>query len=58
MTAPENGTLTGTAPNLSYNPNTNHVGTDSFTFKVNDTASESNIASVNITAGYPTTRKL
>ena len=36
-------------PNLTYNPNTNHVGTDSFTFKANDGTSDSNIATVSIT---------
>ena len=49
VTPPENGTLSGTAPNLTYNPNTNHVGTDSFTFKANDGTSDSNIATVGIT---------
>jgi hypothetical protein len=28
--------LTGTAPNLNYNPSTDYVGLDSFTFKAND----------------------
>ncbi len=49
VTPPQNGTLSGTAPNLNYNPNTNHVGTDSFTFKVNDGTVDSNIATVSIT---------
>lgn len=33
---PANGTLSGTAPNLTYTPNPGFVGTDSFTYKVND----------------------
>jgi hypothetical protein len=33
---PSNGTLTGTAPNLTYTPNDDFVGDDSFTFTVND----------------------
>jgi len=33
---PANGTLTGTAPNLTYTPNANYFGSDSFTFKVTD----------------------
>ncbi len=33
---PSNGTLSGTAPNLTYTPNTDFFGTDSFTFLVND----------------------
>ena len=36
-------------PNLNYNPNTNHVGTDSFTFKANDGTVDSNLATVSIT---------
>jgi hypothetical protein len=49
VTPPENGTLSGTAPNLTYNPNLNHVGSDSFTFKANDGTADSNIATVSIT---------
>ena len=33
---PTNGTLSGTAPNLTYTPNANFNGSDSFTFKAND----------------------
>ena len=36
VTAPANGTLSGTAPNLTYTPAANYNGADSFTFKVND----------------------
>ncbi len=36
VTSPANGMLSGTAPNLSYSPNTNYLGADSFVFKVND----------------------
>ncbi len=36
-TAPAHGTLTGTAPNLTYVPNLNYNGTDSFQFTVTDT---------------------
>ncbi len=46
---PEHGTLSGTAPNLTYNPLTDFVGSDSFTFKANDGTTDSNIATVNIT---------
>jgi hypothetical protein len=45
----ENGTLSGTAPNLTYNPDANFIGTDSFTFKANDGSTDSNIAAVYIT---------
>ncbi len=34
--APSNGSLSGTAPNLTYTPNLNFNGSDSFTFTVDD----------------------
>lgn len=46
---PTNGTLTGTAPNLVYQPNTNYVGPDAFTFVANDGNSNSAPALVSIT---------
>jgi hypothetical protein len=33
---PAHGTLTGTAPNLTYTPMTSYVGPDSFTYRVSD----------------------
>jgi polygalacturonase len=45
---PVNGTLSGTAPNLTYTPNTSFIGADSFTFKANNGA-DSNVATVSIT---------
>jgi hypothetical protein len=36
LTQPTHGTLTGTAPNLSYTPNANFNGADSFTYKISD----------------------
>ncbi|MBI5965682.1 MAG: tandem-95 repeat protein [Chloroflexi bacterium] len=36
VTAPANGALSGTAPDLTYTPNANFNGTDSFTFEVSD----------------------
>ncbi|MDX2031249.1 MAG: Ig-like domain-containing protein [Blastocatellia bacterium] len=36
LTQPTRGALTGSAPNLTYRPNANYVGPDSFTFRVND----------------------
>ena len=36
VTPPAHGTLSGTAPNLTYTPAANYNGADSFTFKVND----------------------
>ncbi len=49
LTTPVNGTLTGTAPNLTYTPAANFNGSDNFTFKVNDGAADSNVATVSIT---------
>jgi hypothetical protein len=49
VTGPANGTLSGTAPNLSYTPNVNFSGADSFTFSVNDGSTESSVATVSIT---------
>ncbi|MCX6719955.1 MAG: Ig-like domain-containing protein [Candidatus Staskawiczbacteria bacterium] len=36
VTNPTHGTLSGIVPNLTYLPDTDYTGTDSFTFKVND----------------------
>ena len=49
VTGPGNGTLSGTAPNLTYTPNTDFNGTDSFTFTVNDGEFTSAEATVSIT---------
>jgi hypothetical protein len=49
VTQPVNGTLSGTAPNLTYTPYANYYGLDSFTFLVNDGVANSNIATVSIT---------
>src|SRR5207249_2775606 len=46
---PAHGTLSGTAPNLTYTPAANYDGTDSFTFKANDSELDSNTATVSIT---------
>jgi hypothetical protein len=53
VTQPAHGTLTGTAPNLNYNPDTDYVGDDSFTFKANDGTADSNTATVSITVDDP-----
>ena len=45
-TQPLSGTLDGTAPELSYMPAAGFVGTDSFTFTVNDGSLQSNTATV------------
>src|SRR5207244_4505510 len=49
VTAPAHGTLSGTAPALTYTPAPNYNGADSFTFKANDGSLESNTATVTIT---------
>jgi VCBS repeat-containing protein len=49
VTPPAHGTLTGTAPALTYTPALNYNGADSFTFKVNDGTVDSNVATVTIT---------
>src|SRR5439155_21652601 len=46
---PAHGSLSGTAPNLTYTPNAGFFGTDSFTFKANDGLLDSNVATVSIT---------
>src|SRR5205807_3891233 len=46
---PLHGNLTGTAPNVTYTPNANYNGTDSFKFKINDGTVDSDEATVSIT---------
>ncbi len=46
---PANGTISGTPPNLTYMPNADFNGSDSFTFTVNDSTVDSAPATVNIT---------
>jgi VCBS repeat-containing protein len=48
-TGPSHGTLSGTAPNLTYTPSANFNGADSFTFTANDGTLTSNAATVSIT---------
>ena len=49
VTQPAHGSLSGTAPNITYTPSAGYSGTDSFTFKANDSQLDSNIATINIT---------
>ena len=49
LTQPAHGTLSGTAPNLTYQPATNYFGNDSFTFRVSDGVSNSLAATISIT---------
>ncbi|HYF01227.1 MAG TPA: Ig-like domain-containing protein, partial [Planctomycetota bacterium] len=49
VSGPSHGTLSGTAPNLTYTPAANYAGSDSFTFRVNDGSLNSATATVAIT---------
>jgi len=49
VSGPANGSLSGTAPSLTYTPNAGYSGADSFTFKANDGTDDSNVATVSIT---------
>lgn|GEM_PF-3329160 len=50
-TNPSHGTLSGTAPNLTYTPTANYTGPDSFTFTASNGANTSPPASVSINVG-------
>jgi parallel beta-helix repeat protein len=56
LTAPVGGTLSGSAPHLTYTSNPGFQGNDSFTFKVNDGKVDSNIATVTLTVVSPAER--
>ncbi|HEX8037628.1 MAG TPA: Ig-like domain-containing protein, partial [Chryseosolibacter sp.] len=49
VTPPANGALSGTLPDLTYTPDANYFGQDTFTFSVNDGLANSNTATVTIT---------
>ena len=49
VSQPSNGVLTGTAPNLTYKPNADFNGNDSFTFKANDGTTDTKEATIKIT---------
>ncbi|HEY7512239.1 MAG TPA: Ig-like domain-containing protein, partial [Vicinamibacteria bacterium] len=48
VAGPQHGTLSGTGPSLTYTPAADYHGPDSFTFKANDGALDSNVATVTI----------
>ena len=48
-TQPAHGTLSGTAPHLTYQPATNYFGNDGFAFQVNDGVSNSVPTTISIT---------
>ena len=49
QTQPENGVLSGDVPNLTYTPNADYNGADSFTYTANDGTVDSELATVTIT---------
>src|SRR5262249_11330062 len=49
LSQPTHGTLSGTAPNLSYTSTVPYTGTDQFTFRVKDASTASAPATVTIT---------
>lgn len=51
LTQPAHGTLTGTAPNLTYTPDAGYTGPDKFTFQTTDTLTTSAVATVAIIVG-------
>jgi hypothetical protein len=55
LATPASGTLSGTAPNLTYTPNAGFSGADSLTFRVNDGALDSAPATVSISVAAPVT---
>ena len=54
VSGPSHGTLSGTAPNLTYTPAAGFSGSDSFTFRANDGKADSNVATVRITVNRVT----
>ena len=51
---PSNGTLSGASgSNINYTSDTGYVGSDTFTFKVNDGTADSNTSTVTITVNAP-----
>jgi PKD repeat protein len=49
LSNPSNGMLTGTAPNLTFTPDSNYSGPDSLTYQVNDGEFDSGVGTVSIT---------
>jgi VCBS repeat-containing protein len=49
VTAPAHGVLVGVAPNVTYDPDPNYNGPDSFTFRVNDGLVNSAVGTVTLT---------
>lgn len=45
---PANGTVTGSGPDITYTPNTDFTGTDTFTYEVTDSARSTDTATVTV----------
>lgn len=59
VSAPANGTLTGTGATHTYTPNANFFGTDSFTYTAKDNVgATSNIAKITVTVKEPIVPKV
>ncbi len=54
--SPANGSLSGSAPIVTYTPNSGFQGSDSFTFTANDGTANSSPATVSITVGPANTK--
>jgi hypothetical protein len=52
LAAPAHGSLSGTAPNLTYTPAAGYTGADSFTFQAHDGTVASNTATVSLTVQH------
>ena len=57
VASPAHGSLTGTAPNLTYTPTTGYTGADNFTFKANDGQLDSVAATITIDVGTTGNRR-
>jgi hypothetical protein len=53
VSQPSHGSLTGSPPSVTYTPHSGYHGSDSFTFKANDGAADSNVATVSMAVGPP-----
>ncbi|MEO8616565.1 MAG: Ig-like domain-containing protein [Luteolibacter sp.] len=49
VSSPSHGSLSGTAPNLTYTPALGFSGTDQFTFRANDGTADSAVAAITVT---------
>jgi len=54
VTQPSNGALSGSPPNVTYQPTANFSGSDSFTFRANDGHTNSAAATISITVNSTT----